>query len=115
MPYIKKEWINDLTPLNATNMNHIEDGIYDVTQTADTNENNIGDLTALDTSEKTNLVNAVNEVNDITNTNTTNIGNLSNLDTTDKSKIVNAINEVNAQLSIPYTDSEIDTLLGVES
>lgn len=28
MAYTKTNWINDQTPLNATNMNHIEQGIY---------------------------------------------------------------------------------------
>lgn len=27
MPYVKTEWIDNQTPLNAENMNHIEDGI----------------------------------------------------------------------------------------
>lgn len=29
MPYVKTNWMNNVTALNATNMNHIENGIYD--------------------------------------------------------------------------------------
>lgn len=43
------------TPVNATNMNHIENGIYD-------NDAHIGDLTELETSTKTDLVSAINEI-----------------------------------------------------
>lgn len=43
------------TPVNATNMNHIEQGIYD-------NDTHIGTLTSLTTTTKTDLVSAVNEL-----------------------------------------------------
>ena len=29
MAYVKKIWINDSTPLNAENLNHIEEGIFE--------------------------------------------------------------------------------------
>ena len=32
MSYVKTEWINDQTPLNADNMNHIEEGIYELSE-----------------------------------------------------------------------------------
>lgn len=42
------------TPVNATNMNHIEQGIYD-------NDSHIGNLSELETDVKTDLVSAINE------------------------------------------------------
>lgn len=56
MAYTKTTWVNNVTPLNATNMNNIETGIYD-------NSVNIGDLTNLSTTSKNNTVAAINEVN----------------------------------------------------
>lgn len=59
MSYIKTNWQNkpsQSTPLNATNLNHIEDGIYDVSTS-------LGDLSNLTTSEKNNIVGSINEIN----------------------------------------------------
>lgn len=43
------------TPVNSTNLNHMEQGIYD-------NSINVGELSNLDTTEKSNLVGAINEI-----------------------------------------------------
>lgn len=59
MAYIKTEWENEPsenTPLNASNLNKIENGIYN-------NSINIGDLEDLETTDKTNIVAAINEAN----------------------------------------------------
>jgi hypothetical protein len=59
MAYIKTEWENSpstKTPINANNLNKIENGIY-------TNSVNIGELTDLNTETKENLVEAINETN----------------------------------------------------
>ena len=57
MAYSKTVWENNHSPkINATNLNHIEDGI----ETVDTN---VGDLTDLETTEQGDVVGAVNEVN----------------------------------------------------
>ena len=59
MAYIKTEWENSpstKTPINANNLNKIENGIY-------TNSVNIGVLTDLNTETKENLVEAINETN----------------------------------------------------
>lgn len=59
MSYIKTNWQNkpnQSTPINAANLNHIEDGIYDVSTS-------IGDLNNLNTTEKSNIIGAINEVN----------------------------------------------------
>ena len=56
MSYTKTNWQNGVTPVNSTNLNHTEQGIYD-------NSTNIGNLNNLNTTEKTNLVGAINEVN----------------------------------------------------
>lgn len=58
MAYVKKVWKDlpdETTPINATSLNHIEDGIAGV-------DTNIGDLTALTTTDKTDTVSAINEV-----------------------------------------------------
>ena len=55
MAYEKTNWINNVTPLNATNMNHIETGI-------EANSTNIGDLSNLSTTAKNNTVAAINEL-----------------------------------------------------
>lgn len=59
MSYIKTNWQNkpnQSTPINAANLNHIEDGIYDVSTS-------IGDLNNLNTTEKSNIIGAINEIN----------------------------------------------------
>ena len=59
MSYIKTNWQNkpnQSTPINAANLNHIEDGIYDVSTS-------IGDLNNLNTTEKSDIIGAINEVN----------------------------------------------------
>lgn len=59
MAYMKTEWENSpsaKTPINANNLNKIENGIY-------TNSVNIGELTDLNTETKENLVEAINETN----------------------------------------------------
>ena len=59
MAYIKTEWENEPsenTPLNAGNLNKIENGIYN-------NSINIGELEDLDTTDKSSIVAAINEVN----------------------------------------------------
>ena len=61
--YIKTNWENEpseSTPINASNLNKIENGIYDNSLGVE----KIGDLTELDTTDKTSVVNAINEVND---------------------------------------------------
>lgn len=71
MSYTKTQWVNDQAPaINATNLNKIEQGIYDndsaiATNTTNisTNTTNIGDLTTLTTTANTDLVSAINEVN----------------------------------------------------
>ena len=60
MAYIKTEWENEpseSTPINAENLNKMEDGIYN-------NSQNIGNITTLKTTNKTNIVNAINELKD---------------------------------------------------
>ena len=61
MAYTKTVWENapsTNTPINSTNLNHIEQGIYDNSLKAD----QVGDLTTLETTSKTNLVGAINEL-----------------------------------------------------
>lgn len=59
MAYIKTEWENlpsTKTPINANNLNKIENGIY-------MNSVNIGELTDLTTTNKNSVVGAINELN----------------------------------------------------
>lgn len=36
MPYVKKVWVNNVDKVDATNMNHMEDGVYSAVATAET-------------------------------------------------------------------------------
>ena len=63
MAYVKTIWENlpsESTPINASNLNKIEQGIYDNSLGVE----KIGDTTNLNTTEKSTLVGAINEVND---------------------------------------------------
>lgn len=80
MSYTKTQWNNDTAPaINETNLNKIEQGIYD-------NDSHIGDLSDLETTANADLVSAINE-------NVSSIGDLSDLETTAQTDIVSAINE----------------------
>ena len=79
MAYIPKKWKNlpdEETPIKASDLNHIEEGIKEIdtnnstnTDAINENTNAIGTLSSLKTSAKNNLVAAINE-------NTTSIGNI---------------------------------------
>lgn len=59
MAYTPKNWKDlpdETTPIQASDLNHIEQGIGDL-------NTSIGDLNTLNTTEKSNLVGAINEVN----------------------------------------------------
>jgi hypothetical protein len=63
MAYNKTTWENapsTNTPINANNLNKIEEGIYQNSLKAD----QIGDITNLNTTDKSNIVNAINELKD---------------------------------------------------
>lgn len=60
MAYEKLHWVNDVTKVNATNMNRIENGI-------EANDVAIGDLSNLTTTEKASVVGAINELDSPTN------------------------------------------------
>lgn len=67
MAYNKTTWENapsTNTPINANNLNKMEEGIYQNSLKAENNSTNIGDLTNLETTNKTNIVNAINELID---------------------------------------------------
>jgi hypothetical protein len=61
MAYIKTTWENEpseSTPINASNLNKIEEGIYSNSLKAD----QVGDITNLNTTDKTSVVNAINSM-----------------------------------------------------
>ena len=63
MAYNKTNWQNSPstdTPINANNLNKIEEGIYQNSLKAD----QVGNITNLKTDNKQNLVNAINELKD---------------------------------------------------
>ena len=65
MAYIPKEWKDlpdETTPIQASDLNHIEQGVGDLSTNVDTLNTNVGDLSTLNTTEKSNLVGAINEV-----------------------------------------------------
>ena len=83
MAYIPKEWKDlpdETTPIQASDLNHIEQGVSNLSTDVDTLNANVGDLS-------TNV-----------DTLNTNVGDLNTLNTTDKSSIVGAINESNARV-----------------
>ena len=89
MAYTPKTWKNlpdEETPIKASDLNHIEQGIKEVDTNNNTNTTSIGNLSSLKTSAKNNVVDAINE-------NTTSIGTLSSLKTSAKTNLVAAINE----------------------
>lgn len=64
MAYTKTVWVNDSVPaINQTNLNKIEQGIYNADERSINNETNIGYLAQLNTTNKSNLVGALNEIN----------------------------------------------------
>lgn len=72
MAYTKTTWQdlpNTTTPINATNLNKIENGIEaidndvsTINNNISTINNNIGDLTDLETSDTSSIVNSINEL-----------------------------------------------------
>lgn len=89
MTYVPKKWKNlpdEETPITASDLDHIENGIKEVDTNNNTNTTSIGSLSSLKTTAKNNLVAAINE-------NTNAIGKLADLNTTVKTNLVAAINE----------------------
>lgn len=79
MAYIPKEWKDlpdETTPIQASDLNHIEQGIGDLSTKVDTLNTNVGDLSTLNTTEKSNLVGAINDVyqNNVYSTDETVVG-----------------------------------------
>lgn len=141
MAYVKKTWENDITQLNADNLNNIENGIQEALDSASTNATNISTVTKA-TETNASLISGLEE--DISDLNTrvgtaeenivTNRGNIENLET-DVSRLessimgiqenVNPIGEgllqhitnyenphrVTASQVGSYTKSEVDALL----
>ena len=63
MAYTKTVWVNDSVPaINQTNLNKIEQGIYNADERSINNETNIGYLAQLNTTNKSNLVGAINSI-----------------------------------------------------
>lgn len=65
MAYTKTTWQdlpNTTTPVNAANLNKIEQGIYDNSEDIVTVNTNIGDLADLETSDTSSLVDSINSV-----------------------------------------------------
>lgn len=80
MPYTRTEWINNVTKLNATNMNHLEDGVSDI-ETAIISTNldvyNVQQQANTNTSNISTLNTNVNTLSGQVSTNTNNIASVS--------------------------------------
>lgn len=90
MAYVPKTWKNlpdEETPIKASDLNHIEQGIKEVDTNNNTNTTSIGNLSSLKTSAKNNLVNAINE-------NTTSIGNIISVTTNDNGTAIKFSNGI---------------------
>lgn len=112
MAYVPKKWKNlpdEETPIKASDLNHIEEGIKEIdtnnstnTDAINENTNAIGTLSSLKTSAKTNLVAAINE-------NTTSIGNIISVTTNDNGTAIKFSNGIMICLG------KISTTMGASS
>lgn len=67
MAYNKTTWENSPStnsPINASNLNKIEEGIYQNSLGVEENSTNIGTLSNLETTNKSSIVGAINELKD---------------------------------------------------
>lgn len=90
MAYTPKTWKNlpdEETPIKASDLNHIEQGIKEVDTNNTKNTTSIGTLSSLKTSAKNNLVDAINE-------NTTSIGNIISVTTNDNGTAIKFSNGI---------------------
>ena len=65
MAYTPKEWKDlpdETTPIQASDLNHIEQGIGDLNTSVSNLNTSIGDLNTLNTTNKSSIVGAINEV-----------------------------------------------------
>ena len=117
MAYVPKKWKNlpdEETPIKASDLNHIEEGIKEVDTNNNTNATSIGTLSSLKTSAKNNLVAAINE-------NATSIGNIISVTTNDNgtaikfaSGIMICIGKISAQMGPSSNWSQIGQVYGKE-
>lgn len=61
-PKVWKDLPDETTPIKATDLNHIETGIYNNSTTGDENNSKIGNLNNLTTQNKNSAVDAINEI-----------------------------------------------------
>lgn len=79
MAYVPKQWKDlpdETTPIQASDLNHIEQGIGDLNTSVSNLNTSIGDLNTLDTTDKSSIVGAINEVyqNNVYSTDETVVG-----------------------------------------
>lgn len=124
MAYIPKKWKNlpdEETPIKASDLNHIEEGIKEIdtnnstnTDAINENTNAIGTLSSLKTSAKTNLVAAINE-------NTTSIGNIISVTTNNNGTAIKFSNgimiclgKISVSMGASSTWDKLDNVYGKE-
>lgn len=117
MAYTPKTWKNlpnEETPIKASDLNHIEQGIKEVDTNNNTNTTSIGTLSSLKTSAKNNIVAAINE-------NTTSIGNIISVTTNDNGTAIKfnngimiCIGKISAQMGASNTWAKLDNVYGKE-
>lgn len=61
-PKVWKDLPDETTPIKATDLNHIETGIYNNSTIGDENNSKIGNLNSLTTQNKNSAVDAINEI-----------------------------------------------------
>lgn len=64
-PKIWKDLPDETTPIKATDLNHIETGIYNNSKIGDENNSKIGNLNSLTTQNKSSTVDAINEIENL--------------------------------------------------
>lgn len=119
MAYTKTNWINDETPINADNLNKIENQLAENTDDIATNAGNIqentNDISSLQTSVS-GLTSTVNSQGSNIASNTQKIGSFYNLDNNFYEGVVDvisALNKVPYKLNSSRTTSSIEDQRGV--
>lgn len=119
MAYTPKNWKDlpdETTPIQASDLNHIEQGIGDLSTKVDTLNTNVGDLSTLNTTEKSNLVGAINELyqNNVYSTDETVVGKWIDGKPIYRKVIANNVS-CGRSTAISISNLNIDTLIEVKS
>lgn len=116
--YNKTTWVNNQTPVNASNMNHLEDAVYENRQQIITNESNISGLDLrLDTAEgkitilENARITADGNISDLQSRTTTAERKVASLET-DMSDVKDTVDALETQAGNEHLSTSSQTLSG---